>query len=345
MPANDNLKGSTTMTQNPYQGPPPGYPPVGYPQQPLPQGPPPGQWPGQGQQPAGYPPYPQPQAAPQGPPPGPPPGAPGDDPFGNPDAPRGGGGDGPGMHQLGGRLLLVRPYSFDPNAAPHPSSTQGPGPLVRADLIVCDGEPIPGSVNGDTEQFTPFASGPKVAPFFVAGMYIRGAVLPGQLESFVGGRGQVLGRLVKGTAGKSGKPPWILQDPTEQDKVIGRQIHAQWDQIKAAGQPPRPDQFGAPGGGYPAAAPAQPQYQQQAPAYPAQPAYGTPPPAPQGPPPGYGQAPPQWPPAPGVPQGVPEPGAPAGYGGPPPAGYDPQTGQPYPPVQGPPQGWPQQPPY
>ncbi len=219
---------------------------------------------------------------------GPPPGG---DPFGAPGAPTGGGGDQPGMHQLGGRLLLIRPISFDPTAAPHPSSTNGrPGPLVMAELIVCDGDPIAGNVNGDTEQFTPFAAGPKVVPFYCGSMFIRGAVLPGQLESYVAGRGYCLGRMVKGTPGKAGKPPWVLADPTDQDKVIGRQIHAAWDQIKAAGTPPRPDQFGAPAAGPPPGwnnnpmpYPGQPQ-QGPPPGYPAQNPYGAPPAQPQYPP-------------------------------------------------------------
>lgn len=272
------------MTQQPYQptqappqgwGPPPGYgPPVQH--NPDWNSPP-------AQAPTGPSPFTQPGQA------GPPPSA--GDPFGNPGAPTGGGGDQPGMHQLGGRLLLIRPTSFDPSAPPHPSSQNGrPGPLVMAELIVCDGEPIPGNVNGDTEQFTPFAAGPKVVPFYCGSMFIRGAVLPGQLEAYVAGRGYCLGRMVKGTPGKAGKPPWVLADPTEQDKVIGRQIHAQWDQIKAAGAPVRPDQFGAPVGqqappqGYGQAT----QYQSPLlgygppPNYPAQNPYGAPPQAPPG---------------------------------------------------------------
>ncbi len=294
------------MTQNPY-GPPPGgaYPPQYQPPMPPGQGWPPAQ-PGP---PPGYPPAdvagnPYQQAPPSpftqprqaGPPAG-------EDPFGNPGAPTGGGGDQPGMHQLGSRLLLIRPTSFDPSAPPHPSSQNGrPGPLVMAELIVCDGEPIPGNVNGDTDQFTPFAAGPKVVPFYCGSMFIRGAVLPGQLEGYVAGRGFCLGRLAKGTPGKAGKPPWVLADPTEADRVIGRQIHAQWDQIKAAAAPPRPDQFGAPVAGPPPGAyqgqfsqpQGQPNYQQGPPPgwsgnpmpYPGQPQ--------QGPPPGYPQQ--QYPP-------------------------------------------------
>lgn len=276
------------MTQNPYQQYPPPYgtPPAGpqYPQPPAQQWPPPAGAPQGVPEPGAPSPFTQPGQA----------GPPAEEPFSNPGAPSGGGGDQPGMHQLGGRLLLIRPIAYNPSAPPHPSSTQGPGPKVTAELIVCDGEPIAGHVNGDTDQFTPFAAGAKVVPFYCGSMYISGAVLPGQLEPFVAGRGQVLGRLGKGTAGKSGKPPWILSDPTEADKVIGRQIHEWWDQIKAAGRPPVPDQFGTPQGGQPQLGPP-PAYPQQGPPpgwngnrmpYPGQPQ--------QGPPPGYPQQ--QYPP-------------------------------------------------
>jgi len=247
-----------TVTQNPYQqqAPQPGYQPVQQPGYAYPSA-----------QPGGYPPPGYPQVQPEQQPPSANPftqpgqaGAPasGDEPFGNPGTP-GSGGDSPAIHQLAGRLLLIRPLSYDPLAAGYQGGE--PGPLVRADVIVCDGEPISGNLNANTGQLTPFAAGPKVAPFHCGAMYIRGAVMPGQLEGYVAGRGQCLGRVVKGQPGSVGKPPWMLADPSEQDKVLGRQIHAQWDQIKAASAPARPDQFGAPQG-----------QQQQAPT--AQPAYG-----------------------------------------------------------------------
>lgn len=325
------------MTQNPYPGPPPGYQPPPYPgaspaspygdpmaqgypqpqqQQPAApeqQGPPPGMYAPYGS-PAAQQPF-QPPAGPnpftQAGPAGAPPAAGQGDPFGAPGAPTGGGGDQPALHQLGGRLLLIRPLSFNPTGQkPHPSNpANGPSALVIAEMIVCDGEAIAGSINGETEQFTPFAAGPKQVPFYCGSMYISGAVLPGQLEGYVSGRGLCLARLVKGTPGKAGKPPWILADPTEQDKVLGREIFAQWDQIKSAGQQARPDQFGPPQGqqappqhayGQPGQ---QPGYAQQAPAgypqpsappaqqqYPAQgqpQGYPQQPQAPAGPPPGY----------------------------------------------------------
>lgn len=289
------------MTQQPYQPPPiqpwsnnPANQPGGG-QQPYSLGYP---------QPGGYPPAQPQQAPPQYPtqpaygtppaPQGPPtpftqpgqagaPVGPDGDPFGNPGAPQGGGGDAPAIHQLEGRLLLIRPISYDPLSAGYKGGD--PGPLARADVVVCDGEPIAGNLDGNTGQLTPFSAGPKVAPFFCGAMYIRGAVIPGQLKDYVDGRGFCLGRVTKGQPGGQGKAPWVLADPSEADKVIGRAIHAQWEQIKAAGQQPRPDQFGAPQGQQ---APVQQPYQGDPRGY-----------GQQAPPPGYGQQQPQgYPPQP-----------------------------------------------
>lgn len=275
------------MSQNPYQpqgqnpwgAPPPqqgGYPP---------QGPPPGSTP-----------WPPPPAVPQGvPEPGAPgqfpgqvtqqefqqaapaPNAAGNDPFSYTPPSAGGG---VGMDQLVGRLLLIRPYSHDP-AAP---GFQGnaPSALIMADVVVCDGEPIPGSINGTTHALTPFPEGPKTPPAFFGGMYVRGAVLVPQLVDFVAGRGFFLGRLYLGQA-KKGQPPKILGEPTEADKAIGRTVHARWEELKAASRPAQPDQFAT-------APPVQGPPQGYAPAaYP-----------PQGPPQGY--APPQQYQQPGWPQ-------------------------------------------
>jgi hypothetical protein len=271
------------MTQNPYQqGPPPGQNPWGSapPQQYPPQAPPPGpaQWPPpvgvpQGVPEPGAPQFPG-QVTPQEFQSAPAPNAAGNDPFSYTPPSSGGG---VGMDQLVGRLLLIRPYSHDP-AAP---GFQGnaPSALIMADVVVCDGDPIPGAINGTTHALTPFPDGPKNVPAFFGGTYIRGAVLVPQLVDFVASRGYFLGRLYLGQA-KKGQPPKILAEPTEADRVIGRQIHARWDELKAASRPAGPDQF---------ATASPPQWQPSGPPpgqYP-----------PQGPPQGY--APPQqyqqWP--------------------------------------------------
>lgn len=297
------------------------------------------------QQPYGqYPPqpgqYPQPQHQPPAQYPSAPPqaeyGAP--EQFGRPSAPQGGG-EGVGLHQLANRLVLFRPLSFDPMSPPMPGVEGArPGPLVMAEAIVLDGPPIPGSINGTTEVMTPFASGPKMPPFYVASMYIRGAVLPGQLADSVPSRSFVLGRIIKGQPSGKGKPPWILQDATQQDEQIARQhignrIQDGFDRIKAASAPEPAAQPFAGAGGYQQVQP-QPQGQFQ-------PTYGQPPQAPPPPPApynpgGYQQGPPQQP----QPYGQPNP---AQYppAGPPAAPWaQPQQADPY--AQ---PGQPQQPPW
>lgn len=253
------------MTQQPYQqGPPPGWDPNQY-QPPQQQEPPPG-WPGR--------PVPGPfQQTGQVAQPAAPGGPAGGDPFGAPGAATGGG-DSPRIAQLEGRLVLWRPTSFEANSAG--GAGFDPSDLVVTEAVIIDGPPIPGSLDGNSGVMTPFAAGPKVAPFYVGSMWIRGKVVPSQLKEYVPGRGFCLGRVAKGKPASTGKPPWIIADPTEEDRVIGRQIHAAWEQIKAAVQAaPAPEQFGAPGA-------------QQGPP----PGWGQP--APQPAPPAWGQQPP-WP--------------------------------------------------
>jgi hypothetical protein len=192
--------------------------------------------------------------------------------FNKPGAPTGGG-ETVNVHQLEGRLVLFRVTSWDPDNV----STQGgenakPG-LLMAEAIIMDGPPIPGALNGMNGQLTPFESGPKVPPFYVNTLYIRGAVMPRQLADYAPSRGLALGRVVKGQAGTKGKPPWVLQDATEQDEalaysIVGPQILEGFNRIKAAAAPaPTVQQFGQPQqapAGYPQ--PTQPPVQQTGPA-------------------------------------------------------------------------------
>lgn len=279
------------MTQNSYQGPPPGYPA----QPPQGQYPPPG-----GAYPAPYPPpgyqqpqYPQAPAQPAYPAQPQAPAGVGDDEFGDPGAPTKGG-DAPAAHQLNGRLVMFRPKSFEALAAGYKGGD--PKDLAITELIVLDGEPIPGNIDGMTDVMTPFAAGPKFPPFYCGNVYIRGALVPSQLEPYVAGRGFCLARVGRSQASGTGKPSLRLFDPTEQDKALARQIlgtpiRAGWERLQKASAPPAP--AGAPGYGPPQGGQAvPPPGYSQAPgqAYPGQPY----PPAPQGPPPGYGPPPGQY---------------------------------------------------
>lgn len=283
------------MTQNPYQqGPPPGYgqqppagPPPGWNQ---PQSSPPPPWPQQ--PPAGYPQgqpgydYPQNAPAQPGPPPGPVQVS--DDDFATPDAGRPASGEQPALHQLKNRLLLIWPQR---TGMAQNYNKDGEEENVWFEAIVCDGPPIAEHIAGDTDIATPFASGPKQVPFFIAGLQSKGAMLD-RLRSTSPGGDQYgrpcLGRLVYQPARGRGKPWPTLLDPTDEDKALARQILPLRAQLRAAAEPvrqPQPDSFAPPvqsPGPPPAWAQApQPQYQQ-----PAGPPPGWPQQTPQGPPPG-----------------------------------------------------------
>jgi hypothetical protein len=281
------------VTQQPYQQPPQGW---GQPQgQPQYQQAPPQQ-------------YPQPQQFPgqvtgaefqagQAPPAG-------QDEFGTPAPPKGGG-EQPALHQLKNRLLLIWPTRTA--MAPNYAKT-GDEEMVYFECIVLDGDPIPAHVAGDTEVSTPFAAGPKQAPFFVPALQSKSAMLD-RLREFTPGQSlygrPCLGRLVyKPSPGGRGKPWPDLLEPTDADKVLARQILPMRDQLKAAAAPlqqPQPDSF-APASGQAQQwqqppvqqGPSQGYGQQPQQGYPGQqPAYGTPPQGPpangyqQGPPPGW----------------------------------------------------------
>lgn len=270
-----------TVTQNPYeqyqQGPPPGY----------------------GQQPSGYPQgqpgYDYPQNAPAQP--GPPPPAPAhsEDEFGTPDPSRPAAGEQPALHQLKGRLMLFWPSKT--GMADKFNKAEGQEENVWFEAIVCDGPPIAEHIRGDNDAVTPFAAGPKQAPFFIPSLQSKGAVLD-RLRRFTPGGEYYgrpcLGRLVYRPPVSKGKPWPDIEDPTEADKALARQILPMRAQLRAAAEPvrqPQPDSFAPPvqsPGPPPAWAQApQPQYQQPA---------GPPPGYAGGGPTPYGQQPPQGPP-------------------------------------------------
>jgi hypothetical protein len=261
------------VTQNPYQQ----YPP-------QPQGSPPGYDPQTGQA------WPTPgvpaQQAPPAPPPWPAPQyaepiqqpAPAGDEFATPDPPRSAAGESPALHQLKGRLLLIWPSKI---AMAENYNKDGQEENVWFEAIVCDGPPIAEHVAGDTDVATPFAAGPKQAPFFIPMLQSKGAVLD-RLRSTAPGGEQYgrpcLGRLVYRPAKGRGKPWPDIDQPTDQDRALARQILPLRAQLRAAAEPvrpPQPDSFAAPQG--------------------PPPGYG----APAGPPPGWapqGPPPGQYPP-------------------------------------------------
>lgn len=219
------------------------------------------------------------------------------------------------INQIGeGRLLVITPLEFEPNA---PAFDDGEtGPRVTADIAILDG-PIPLQYGGSIQKRRPHTMEFRQLPALVRGVWIQEKTLVFQIKGRIG-LGVVVGRLGKGQATK-GNPPWVLFDPTPGDieqakawlaaKAVGQWVNPEPVEIggtqpvaQAPGNYPQP---ASPGYGYqpPAPAPQQPAYVQPPPAqaYPThvqpQPAYEpwqpptAPPPAPPAPeplmPPGF----------------------------------------------------------
>lgn len=95
------------------------------------------------------------------------------------------------------RLLLVTPHEKDVTV----NTAFGESTAVRADVVVLDGPGAPEEVN-DTLIF------PKV--------------LQGQVKGNAGSGRSNLGRLGKGNAKPGQSAPWMLGDPTDDDKTVAR---------------------------------------------------------------------------------------------------------------------------
>lgn len=150
-----------------------------------------------------------------------------DDPFGGP-APRAP--KGPRFREMHKRLLLILPKKLEegvPNRLGEPGDTQD---RLTADVIVLDGDPIayggePEKVDGKPHD--------KVAqiPCKNTAMFVSYTGIVSQcreaLENYKnkkGGKTMALGRLGLGEVpANGGNRPWVLQDPTEQDKAIARE--------------------------------------------------------------------------------------------------------------------------
>lgn len=101
-----------------------------------------------------------------------------------------------------GRLLLVTPTAYEEGI----ETQYGAKDAVRASVVVIDEEaPEKSEKHDDVLMF-------------------QGRLI-GQTKPFVG-KGLVLGRLGKGEAKKGQSAPWMLEDPTDDDKVKGREYLA-----------------------------------------------------------------------------------------------------------------------
>lgn len=98
-----------------------------------------------------------------------------------------------------GRLLLITPTSYEEDI----ETSFGTKDAVKANVVVLD-EKAP----ADSENHE--------------GILMFQGRLIGQTKPFVG-KGLVLGRLGKGEAKKGQSAPWMLDDPTDAEKKIGRE--------------------------------------------------------------------------------------------------------------------------
>lgn len=111
--------------------------------------------------------------------------------------------DGPGSANgiswadMENHLLLIKPLEKNVQV----NTSFGDSTAVRADVVVLDGANSPGGVN-DTLIF------PKM--------------LQGQVGGNAGSGRYNLGRLGKGVAKPGQSAPWMLADPTDEDKATAR---------------------------------------------------------------------------------------------------------------------------
>jgi hypothetical protein len=101
-----------------------------------------------------------------------------------------------------GALLLITPTELREGI----QTVHGPSDAIVCDVAVLDGQ------DAGTEQ---------------TGVMVFPKVLQGQLKAKVGTGRMVLGRLGRGVAKPGQSAPWVLGDPTEQDKAKARQHLAQ----------------------------------------------------------------------------------------------------------------------
>lgn len=110
--------------------------------------------------------------------------------------------DGPGSasgiqwESLKGKLLLITSQSVE-----RVDTTFGEKECVRAKVVVLDGD-------GDDDDYSDTLIFPRV--------------LVSQVRSNIGSGRMNLGRLGQGQAKSGQKPPWRLEDPTDQDKTVAR---------------------------------------------------------------------------------------------------------------------------
>lgn len=114
-----------------------------------------------------------------------------------------GGGDSVAMRNLDGRTVMLIVTGHNPN-----DTYEGdPRPSITADLYVLDGGPL---TYGDRVRpaVTPPTKSVSTPAYFV-GVKLTGPVVD-SAKAYVGTNQPVGGRVVRGTKGQKGNPPWLL---------------------------------------------------------------------------------------------------------------------------------------
>ena len=147
------------------------------------------------------------------------------DPFDEPGAK--GSGAFPGVAQLKGRLVIVKPLNLEKNV-PAPGENGKTQDRITADVHVLDGEPIAAALDKDGDIKAEFDE-PLTAPFVLESMYLSQTVLVNQLRSAYKNDGIVLGRIGQEPARKKGQnKPWVFENATDADKATAREYWAKY---------------------------------------------------------------------------------------------------------------------
>lgn len=124
------------------------------------------------------------------------------DPFASPSE------TGPKITDYKGSLMLLTPTSHETGV----TTPYGEADPVVTDMVVLDGPALEG---GDPEEFS--------------AVYVFQGRLIGALKGKVG-KGMVLGRLGQAAPTTKGhSPSWVLEDPTDEDRVKARAYLAEKD--------------------------------------------------------------------------------------------------------------------
>lgn len=113
------------------------------------------------------------------------------------------------LDDLLGRLLLIVPKSVETRPSRMPGAPAGATyESITADVIVLDG---------------PVTELVEEVPMTIEGTFISGGVIVPQLKPKIASQGMVLGRLgQQPSQTKQFGPAWVLQPPTDADKVLAR---------------------------------------------------------------------------------------------------------------------------